>query len=134
METVRHRFTTLQFSMMTSHIKMSLKLQMETQSGRVYGPAHPVWIGKTLEILDNLRTAIGSLDPSVPESKRLEKIRRLQERLRDMREMAVEDDYWFVTLPIFLRRLVEHLAEVQEFWVPAIIREMIAVIEGLSRA
>jgi hypothetical protein len=74
------------------------------------------------------------LGSECPRKQGLEKIKRLQGRLRDMCEMAVGDDYWFTTLPVFLKRLVEHLAEVQELWVPAIIREMIATIEGLSRA
>jgi hypothetical protein len=107
---------------------------METRSGRVYGPAHPVWIGKTLEILDNLRTAIGISDPKTSDTKLLGRIRLLHGRVKDMYEMATEDDYWFVTLPIILRKLVDHLAEVEEFWAPAIIREMITVIEGLRRA
>jgi hypothetical protein len=111
---------------------MSQQLQMQTRSGRIYGPAHPVWIGKTLEILDNLRMTIG--EPKDLEPKSLGKTRRLYGRAKDLCEMTCQDDYWFVVLPIFLKRLTEHLTEIEEFWAPVIVRELTAVAEGITRA
>jgi hypothetical protein len=88
----------------------------------------------TLSLHDALPISIGRQDPTNPESKLLQKIMLLHGRLQEMNEMTVEDDYWFTVLPLFLERLVEHLAELGEFWVPSLIREMIAVIEGLRKS
>jgi hypothetical protein len=106
---------------------------METGSGRIHGSTRPEWIRKIQEILGNLQMAIGILDPEVPDTLLLGAIRLLHGRLKDMCTMAAEDHYWFLVLPLFLKMLVEHLAELEEFWAPAIIREMIAAIEGLTK-
>jgi hypothetical protein len=100
-------------------------------SGKVYGPLHPAWLEIIEEISDRIRVALGL--PSEEDTKPMKNIRKLLIRLGDMIHLAREDDYWFMRLPEILRRVLDEMFEIEEFWVPSVVRDLIYTIECLKK-
>jgi hypothetical protein len=100
--------------------------QMSTRSGKSYGPLHPGVLQVIEGIVDKVQVALGPTDPQGP--KDLEKIRRLLRRLKGMLHLSRESEYWNIVLPAMLSRFTDRLFEVDEFWAPAIVRDLISII------
>jgi hypothetical protein len=56
------------------------------------------------------------------------------DRLSEMIHLSREDDCWFMTLPEILRRVLDEMFEIDEFWVPSVMRDLICTIDCLKKA
>jgi hypothetical protein len=106
--------------------------QVCTRSGKVYGPLHPEWLEITESIADRIQVALRA--PIENDTLPMKNIRRLLLRLGEMVRLSREGDYWFVTIPEILRKILDNLFDIDEFWVPTVIRDLISTIEGLRGA
>jgi hypothetical protein len=112
----------------------SLSLEMdpqslETRSGKVYRPLH-LGILETIEgIVDRLQVALGPSDQLGPRD--LELVRRLMRRLTGMLHLSRESEYWTIVLPELLAKILDTLFEIDEFWAPSVVRDLISVISAI---
>jgi hypothetical protein len=102
------------------------------KTAKVYGPTHPAWITRTVEHVHDLQSTLTAMSGNGVTSERLRKIGFLNERLRDLCEMAKTDTYWRRSMPTFLRELARQLMYVEEVWAPGLIMNMIATADGLT--
>jgi hypothetical protein len=111
--------------------KMTSLAQMYTGSGKVYGPLNTAWLEMIENLSERIRSALGI--PSDEDTLALTTTRTLLTRLGEMIFLSREDDYWFVTLPEILKRILDELFEIQEFWVPAVVRDLVYTIECIRK-
>jgi hypothetical protein len=103
---------------------------MTTRSGKSYGPLKLEMLREIEEVVDKVHAALG---PSGPQgSRELEKTRRLLRRLKGMLHLSRESDYWNIVLPAMLTRLTNRLWEIDEFWAPSVVRNLVSIVDGMQ--